>query len=925
MTSKIRAVRLALAMVLSAGIPAFADTAAPYQETGASILARQKAAERVQGPRQAGPRFPSPRRGFAPSAHSPASAAFPPGSSPLAPPSPRAPQTLGVNFLGADLADSNALPPDTMGAVGPSQFLVAVNGRLRSFDKATGASDGGLNADTDVFFTSVRNGGGTYSPRVRYDRTSGRWFVTALTLGPTPTNNRVLIAVSSSGTISVGTIWKFFYFEHDLDSPAGDTNFFFDVGTLGVDANALVFGGNLYDATGAYQGTSAHVVRKSTVVSGAGGDLVPGGNAVAYRNLTGTPTGIGPYTPQGVDNLSASAPTASWVIGVNNVLPVSSELVLRKITFSAPGAWPPSSISANLVLSVPTTALPLSVPHLGNTGGADGHLDAIDDRLYDAKLRDGHVWTAHNIAVDAAGVGTDAGDRDGSRWYEIDVSGASPSLVQSGTLFDPAATNPRFYWIPSIMVSGQGHAAIGASAAGAADHVNAVTAGRLADDPAGTLETPSLYTASATAYNPPADPGPARRWGDYSYTSLDPNDDMTMWTIQEYCDSADSWGVRAVQLLAPPPATPASADPPAIASGQASVSVVLTGTSAAGSGFFDPGAGYPNRLLAIVPGGVTVNSATVTSPTSVTLDLNTIGAPFGARTITITNPDGQTRTSAAPILTLGAGGPGPTVLSISPASGEAATANPIQLTGTAFVSGATVSIGGVAATGVSVTGSTTADATTPALPPGTLNDVTLVNPDTQSATLYAAWFADFLDVPEADIFHSYVETIFRDGITAGCTGGNYCRDASVTRAQMAVFLLKSKLGSAHVPPGCTGIFGDVPCPSLFADWIEELYALGVTGGCQASPLLYCPANAVTRAQMAVFLLKASLGSSYTPPNCTGTVFTDVPCTGGPFDPWIEDLADRGITGGCGGGAYCPGASNTRGQMAVFLTKTFQLP
>ena len=66
---------------------------------------------------------------------------------------------------------------------------------------------------------------------------------------------------------------------------------------------------------------------------------------------------------------------------------------------------------------------------------------------------------------------------------------------------------------------------------------------------------------------------------------------------------------------------------------------------------------------------------------------------------------------------------------------------------------------------------------------------------------------------------------------------------------MAVFLLKSKLGAAHVPPGCAGIFGDVPCPSLFADWVEELYALGVTGGCNTSPLLYCPSQPVTRAQM----------------------------------------------------------------------------
>jgi hypothetical protein len=455
---------------------------------------------------------------------------------------------------------------------------------------------------------------------------------------------------------------------------------------------------------------------------------VVGGYVVAYRNLTVTPDGSGPYSPQGVDNLSDSAPTESWVIGVNNVLPVTNELVLRKITFSAPGAWPPSSMSADLTLSVAATALPLTVPHLGNTGGADGQLDALDDRLFDAKLRDGHIWTAHNIAVDATGAGSDAGDRDGARWYEIDVSGGTPSLVQSGTLFDPTAADPRFYWIPSIMVSGQGHAAIGASAAGATQYINGVTAGRFASDPSGQLQASLLFTESTTAYNPPADPGPARRWGDYSLTSLDPNDDMTMWTIQEYCSAVDAYGVRVVQLIAPAPATPQSATPPNIASGQASVSVVIAGSSTGGAGFFDPGAGYPNRLAAIIPDGVTVNSVTFTSPTSVTLDLNTVGAPFGPRTVTITNPDGQSRTSQAPLLTLGAGGPLPTVTAIAPTSGDAAaTTTLFAIEGTDFAAGASISIGGVAATGVTVVGTSFASATTPVLSPGTLNDVTLVN------------------------------------------------------------------------------------------------------------------------------------------------------------------------------------------------------
>jgi len=74
--------------------------------------------------------------------------------------------------------------------------------------------------------------------------------------------------------------------------------------------------------------------------------------------------------------------------------------------------------------------------------------------------------------------------------------------------------------------------------------------------------------------------------------------------------------------------------------------------------------------------------------------------------------------------------------------------------------------------------------------------------------------------------------------------------------------------------------------------------------------------------MAVFLLKAEHGSAYVPPECVGA-FMDVACPS-TFANWIEQLATENVTGGCGGGNYCPGSPNTRGQMAVFITKTFNL-
>jgi hypothetical protein len=232
-------------------------------------------------------------------------------------------------------------------------------------------------------------------------------------------------------------------------------------------------------------------------------------------------------------------------------------------------------------------------------------------------------------------------------------------------------------------------------------------------------------------------------------------------------------------------------------------------------------------------------------------------------------------------------------------------------------------LGGQAATGVAATpDQTQITATTPALAAGTVNDVTVTDPDGIAGTLVKGFVADFLDVPPANGFYSYVTTLVSNAITVGIGGGLYGVNDDTKRQQMAVFLLKAEHGICYVPPPCTGVFGDVPCPSTFADWIEQLFAENITGGCGGNN--YCPQNPVRRDQMAVFLLKTEHGPSYVPPTCTG-IFNDVACPS-TFANWIEQLATEQITGGCqvSPPLYCPSNPNTRGQMAVFIDKTFHL-
>jgi hypothetical protein len=261
------------------------------------------------------------------------------------------------------------------------------------------------------------------------------------------------------------------------------------------------------------------------------------------------------------------------------------------------------------------------------------------------------------------------------------------------------------------------------------------------------------------------------------------------------------------------------------------------------------------------------------------------------------------------------------VVSSSPLAGPSGAGSVVTLKGLAFVDGATVTVGGVAATEVVVTDAHTLTMKTPALPAGTVNAIVVSNPGGTGGTLPNGWTTDFTDVPAQDQFHLYVMRLVGNGITAGIGGGKYGIGQSTKRQQMAVFLLKAEHGACYTPPPCTGVFPDVPCPSTFAPWIETLAAEGITGGCGGGN--FCPENPVRRDQMAVFLLKAEHGPFWAPPACHGQ-FPDVACPS-PFADWIEQLAAEGVTGGCGGGNYCPATNVTRGQMSAFLVKAFNLP
>jgi hypothetical protein len=544
-----------------------------------------------------------------------------PGSVIGQPGTPQAPQSIGTHFNAISLLDqfnafgTGSIPPDTMGAIGPNHFMEVINDSVAIFTPAgTRLSHVSLTS----FFTVIAGGvnhpaGGAFDPRVLYDRRSGHWFASALEFGQNAEENGIILAVSRTSD-PTGAWDKYFL---DVSESASFT----DYDTLGVDDNGVYLGMTIFPSSGGFEKIVA--IPKASLLASS-----PSlGSVFAFSNIDDM---FG--SPQPAYNFDPVASTGRmWFVASSNTF--FADVNYRTLTWS--GGTPFLSSSSGVV-STPGFGSPVNFTPQGSTVP----IDSGDQRLLMAIVRNNQLWTARTVGVNSGGNNSGSIDRDAAEWIELNVSSSTASLTQSGRVFD-SSSSPRNYIYPSVMVNGQGHMAIGFSGGKSSEFMGAYATGRLASDPAGTTEAIVQLKAGQAAYTQTDGPnGTGRnRWGDYSYTSLDPDNDMSMWTIQEYVSSTNIWGTYVDDLLSP---APMLNNPSASGlEGQNNLVVNLTG-----SNFFDPGNGFADRLKVSFTGGttngITVTSVKYNSPTSVTVTLNiAAGATAGPRDIVLTNPDGQ--------------------------------------------------------------------------------------------------------------------------------------------------------------------------------------------------------------------------------------------------------------------------------------------
>jgi hypothetical protein len=405
------------------------------------------------------------------------------------------------SFIGPDrFNDSGIYPPDAMGAVGTTQFVVFINGNVSIYDKVTGVRSSSVSLNT--FWNGLRVGS-AFDPRVLFDQHTGRWITIATDNGGNP--NDILVAVSTTDN-AAGTWFKTKF----VASVGVDATRWADYPTLGVDANGIYVSANMFPVSTGSSARTFWAIDKSPLV-----DSPPSLGAVtAFRGITSGFT-LQPAHTYGAPgaHYTVSANTSGQIRVYRTLGPLNSP------TFASTGT-----------VAVAAYSSPPDAAALGSTTP----IDTGDFRLQMAVHRDGSLWTCHTINV---------GGRAAARWYELDP--VTRVNLQSGTVSDAE----RAYFYPSIMVNVEDHTVMGFCGVTLSETVGTYYAGRLSTDPAGSMSSPVLLKSGETIYNALDNQG-RNRWGDYSYTTLDPIDETTMWTIAEYASTPlNNWGTWIGELL----------------------------------------------------------------------------------------------------------------------------------------------------------------------------------------------------------------------------------------------------------------------------------------------------------------------------------------------------------------------------------------
>ncbi|MBI3406410.1 MAG: hypothetical protein HY046_13230 [Acidobacteria bacterium] len=425
-----------------------------------------------------------------------------------------------ANFQ-AVLDDGTSIPPDTMGVIGPSHLLTALNSTVSMQDR-TGTAVKAV--DIDVFW-SPTGAGGVFDPRLAYDPFGQRWIFTAASGGQTTGSS---LLVGTSKTSDPTGFWDLH--KITVGSTGGDWG---DYPSMGFNKDWVVVTLNMFTLAGDnFDKENIYVFKKSDLYSGiANAAFTQFSDTIdAFAQLPAITYDNSLATMYLVDDFNGNS-SGQGVIRVSTITgPVGSESYTRNTAFvSVNNTWD----------SGPSTDF---LPQSGNAA----KINAGDSRLLTVVYRNGSLWAAQNAFLPAA-----SPTRCSAQWWQFSPLGA---VLQFGRVDDPSGV--IFHAYPSIAVNAQNDVLLGFGLFSSTSFASGGYAFRAASDPANTMQSDSLLKAGVAPYLKKFT-GTDNRWGDYSNTSVDPANDLDLWTIQEYAEAQTTnpvtsfWGTRWGKITAP--------------------------------------------------------------------------------------------------------------------------------------------------------------------------------------------------------------------------------------------------------------------------------------------------------------------------------------------------------------------------------------
>jgi hypothetical protein len=444
----------------------------------------------------------------------------PPPPTPTPTPAPSA--LLNFDGLGTGGGYTpNAAPPDTNGAIGATQYVQWVNEAFAVYSKATGARLAGPTNGNQLFQSlgathqcAVDNDG---DPIVQYDKANNRWVLTqfAVTNGTTKGFYECIAVSQTSDATGAYNVYAF-------KEPNFNDYPKFGVWADGYYATYNMFAGNTFTGARlcAYDRskmlTGAAATEQCFQLSSSFGGVLPADIDGSIAPPAGSPEY---FVSFGANSLNVWKMHTDWVTPASSTITGPSTIAVAAFSEACSGGT--------------------CIPQSGTTQQLDSLADRLMYRLAYRRFADGHEALVANHSV-APGTGA----ASGIRWYELRISGGTPSLFQQGTY----AVDSNSRWMGSVAMDKVGNIAAAYNVSGTALQPSIRFATRAPADAAGTLGAESSIIAGTGSQT-----ATLSRWGDYSALTVDPVDDCTFWYTTEYLktNGTFNWSTRIASFKLP--------------------------------------------------------------------------------------------------------------------------------------------------------------------------------------------------------------------------------------------------------------------------------------------------------------------------------------------------------------------------------------